>query len=312
MSDPRVLHLTVCARGGGTEKHVRRLCERVAWFEHAALQDLMGAPLQWSRLPQAAKVLRARRPDVVFCYGASAHLAAALAWPIGGPALVGNVRGEIDFAGAKGALRAVLAPRFRFWIGNSRAVTPRGGRTIYNGVEIPAEDERPAFANLRRPVLGLVANESPVKGHRFMLQLWDELGRPGSLVFAGALGDALRRDAESMGVACPGYVAPGPTMRSLDLLVAPSTTESIPTVLLEAMARGVPCLATPVGGVGELIEHGRTGFVLPREKWAEFLKNLDAVDLAGVAERGREYAMREFSFERTVELFAAAAREAAE
>lgn len=311
MSEPRTLHLTVCARGGGTEKHVRRLCERIAWFEHVALQDLMGAPLRWSRFPQAAARLRAMQPDVVFCYGASAHLAATLAWPVGGPALVGNVRGEIDFAGAKGMLRRIIAPRFRFWIGNSRAVTPPGGRTIYNGIETPPDGERPALQGLPRPVLGLVANESPAKGHRFVLELWNDLGRRGSLVFAGNLGDELRRDAEAAGVACPGYVDPGPIMRSLDLLVVPSTTESLPTVLLEAMVRGVPCLATPVGGIGELVEHGKTGFLLPRERWRDFLRDLVHADLAGVASCARETVAAGFDFDRAAALFAQSAREAA-
>jgi glycosyltransferase involved in cell wall biosynthesis len=49
----------------------------------------------------------------------------------------------------------------------------------------------------------------------------------------------------------------------LDVLALPSSSESSPNVIAEAMAAGVPVVATRVGGVPELIEHGRTGFLIP-------------------------------------------------
>lgn len=291
---PRTLHLLVHASGGGTETNVNRLCREVHNFEVLSLQSVMGFPLAWWKLPGAIRAIRERNPEVVFCYGITSHMVAALACPRGTP-LVGNIRCESDFAGAKGFLRRVLHRRFRLWVSNSRKglettgiedATPGeeaewdprriGGRgvVVYNGISEPP-GEAPLFDDLPRPVMAILARESGKKGHRFMLRLWTQLGKPGTLIFAGSLSAALRREAQEAGVLCPGFVDAGRLIRSLDILLVPSSAEGIPTVLLEAMVRGVPCLATPVGGIPELIRHNENGFLLERREWKRFLESLD-------------------------------------
>ena len=47
------------------------------------------------------------------------------------------------------------------------------------------------------------------------------------------------------------------------LLALPPLQETAPVVILEAMAAGKPVVATDVGGVRDLIEDGRTGYVVP-------------------------------------------------
>ena len=56
---------------------------------------------------------------------------------------------------------------------------------------------------------------------------------------------------------------PAPLLAAVDLLLAPSSTEGVPGVILEAAMIGVPIVATDVGGVGELIRDMGVGVAAP-------------------------------------------------
>jgi len=54
-----------------------------------------------------------------------------------------------------------------------------------------------------------------------------------------------------------------PLLKAADVLLLPSETESFGLVALEAMASGVPVVASDVGGLPEVVEHGVSGFLAP-------------------------------------------------
>jgi glycosyltransferase involved in cell wall biosynthesis len=64
----------------------------------------------------------------------------------------------------------------------------------------------------------------------------------------------------------PGQVADlGPYYTMADLAVLPSHTEGSPNVLLEAMAAGLPIIATAVGGVPEIVEHEKEALLVEKK-----------------------------------------------
>lgn len=49
----------------------------------------------------------------------------------------------------------------------------------------------------------------------------------------------------------------------MDIFVLTSNWEGLPNAIMEAMASGLPCVVTDVGGNGELVVDGETGYVVP-------------------------------------------------
>jgi len=89
-------------------------------------------------------------------------------------------------------------------------------------------------------------------------------------------------------------------MRKAIVLVLPSGSEGLSRVLLEAMATGIPVIASDVGGIPELVQEGVTGFLVPpgdekalAEKIRWVLENPEQARAMG--NRGREFVTRFFS-----------------
>ncbi len=152
-------------------------------------------------------------------------------------------------------------------------------RVVHNGIEdIPPRDPR-ILERLREemalgggPVVAMVARLHEEKGHPFLLRALARIrpAFPGLrllLVGEGEERARLQADVEGLGLADAvrflGYRADVYDVMALaDVLVLPSLAESFGFVLAEAMALGVPVVATDTGGAPEVV--GEAGVIVPK------------------------------------------------
>lgn len=115
----------------------------------------------------------------------------------------------------------------------------------------------------------------PEKGYRFLIQALNLLNTKynfsdftATILGEGRLKDELSRLADSYHLSnhlrllgfCEDVF---PILSGADLFVLPSLHESAPNALIEAMEIGLPCIASDVGGVSDLIEDRKSGMLVP-------------------------------------------------
>ncbi len=147
----------------------------------------------------------------------------------------------------------------------------------------PTDDAfRKRLAPKGHRVLVHVSNFRPVKRIGDVVNIFAAVRKqlPATLVLVGdgPERDAAEQQVDSLGLRKDarflGKVeSVGDVLRGADLFLLPSATESFGLAALEAMACAVPVVASAVGGIPEVVEDGKTGFLAPPG------------DVAGMAER---------------------------
>ena len=207
--------------------------------------------------PYAAEVIG--DPRDMFAPGASEHRFRAL-WRWMGERCLKKVCERA--CGVSYVTEAALQKRYPAGAG---AVTAH-----YSSIELPEAAIRDAprtYDAAPRRFFALGMLDMPYKGFKVLLKAWALLKRKG---FAGELtlgGDGklragYERFAEELGIGgsvhFAGLLSAGQGVRDAmdgsDLFILPSFQEGLPRVLIEAMARGLPCVSTTVGGTPELLD----------------------------------------------------------
>lgn len=155
-------------------------------------------------------------------------------------------------------------------------------RVVPNGAELPDESRETPLArawrerfnaSLIRPLWVVAGRLEAQKGHTVLIDALAEVWKRGldfNLAVAGdgSLRGELETRAQQAGlgnrVRFLGQVDDlGSLLAAADAVVMPSLWEGLPLTLLEAMVRSRPVIATPVGGVPEVIEDGVHGDLVP-------------------------------------------------
>lgn len=147
------------------------------------------------------------------------------------------------------------------------------------GVDLTLFSREPPRRSIRSELgLGLqdivvtcVAEMNPNKNHRFLLQAWKHVSSECPichlvLVGTGSLMPVLRSMVERENISRVhflGYRSDVPNILfDTDVVVLTSRREGLPRCIMEAMGAGKPVVATDVRGSRDLVEHGRTGFLV--------------------------------------------------
>ncbi len=198
-------------------------------------------------------------------------------------------------------------------------------RRVYNGLDLDAfEFSDPSERSATIAAVGRLVEK---KGFDVLLDALALLLADGHqvdlvLIGSGVLEGALRAQAERLGLADRVTMLGGLPQHRVAEVVANAAVfaapcvvgedgnrDGLPTVLLEAMALGTPCVATPVTGIPEIIEHEVTGLLVPERDpraLADALNRLldDPVLRSGLAKAARDLVETEFDARRQAALVA--------
>lgn len=280
-------------------------------------------------------IMQREAPDLIHANSFDLSRSFSLAAGSLGIPYISHVRFPVTPEGARWILRGL--PRPAAFIFNSQAMqdrlwpyihklAPRSHPyVLHNAVDVSqfAPSPWPETDLLR---VGIVANFAPFKRHEDFLRMAREILQTRTDVEFLVIGDdtegrgrdlVLKQLARDLGIQDQvrflGHRADIPElMRSLHLLVVPSRFEPFGRVVIEAMACGRPVVASRDGGIPEIIEHGRTGFLAEVGDYAGFARLAldvlqDRVRWEAVSQAASDEVRRRFSIathtSRTLEIY---------
>jgi glycosyltransferase involved in cell wall biosynthesis len=316
--------------------HIACFHARGAWFERAAQAAASVAEFPVSsfrgldtpaHLWAFARWCRTHRIAVVHTTELYSNIFGLPGAALAGVAVrIGNRR-EInpDKSAAQIALQRAAYGCAQRIVANSRAaadrliaerVPRRKVAVIPNGLDFHAFEPRIAAERPRR--VAVVANLRPEKGHDVLIDAAVDVLRrvPDAhfdLVGGGPERDALVARAEARQVR-HAFTFWGHQdnvavrLAAADLFVLPSRSEAFPNAVLEAMAAGMPIVASAVGGIRELIDNDQTGLLVPAGDPAALADRIvRLMTMTGLAQRlgeaARSTAEARYSFDRMVSSF---------
>jgi glycosyltransferase involved in cell wall biosynthesis len=267
---PPSVRCVVCCMEASDDYRARLLALGIAHINLASPRLMRPSALRAWR--QLARVVSDFDPHVVHAYGFSADVFAALLRLGGARArLITSRRGEEHNPRRQAIRRLVnrlsdrivcVSPEIATFVHATESPAPRLVEVIANGVAPHPVASRACSRDRDRPIrFGTLGTVKPIKGTDLLLDAFLQFPpeRRVELVIAGlidqpwaeALRDRARIDPRIRFVGRTSK--PHEFLSELDVFVLPSRSEGMSNALLEAMAAGLPCIATDVGSNRSLL-----------------------------------------------------------
>jgi glycosyltransferase involved in cell wall biosynthesis len=283
----------------------------------------------WSGIQMTSALIKAHNVDVVHAHLPNAHLLAGLAGKLTGCPVVSTIHGrqlttlDLEVHRTAGThLSAVCRQTYFHALG--LGVHPSQLHFIPNGVDTRVfTTQRERQGPLRRslgisPDATLVAQVgrlSPEKGPDVFLRAALAIKQAAPQAQFALIGDGpLRAEMQALierfelqgTVHMPGLLADmSAVYAELDMVVSASRSEAMPLAMMEAMSCGLPVIATRVGGVPDLIQHGKTGWLVGDGDFDAIARHVidladKPVERAAMGERARSRMVANFSLDESV------------
>ncbi|MBF0236255.1 MAG: glycosyltransferase [SAR324 cluster bacterium] len=297
--------------------------------------EIPGVPKTLMRVMQTlqlSKTIKRISPDMVQTFLLTANIFGTVAAKLAGvPRIIASERSVINTDSEDKPARNVV---FRFvsrWIdsifGNSKMVEDyliqQAGipshkvSCIYNGIAAEKFDVSPVSV-LRQELglesdtklIGMIARLVPQKNYTMLIeaavQIHQEFSDFRVLIIGegnqrAELEQLIRDKGLEQTVILLGNRDDVPSiLKSLDIFVLTSRYEGLPNVVMEAMCAGLPVVATNAGGTGELVVHGKTGFLVSvddLQMFVAFVRKLLRNDVLAkeMGESGMKHMQQNFS-----------------
>ena len=254
-------------------------------------------PLRDLRATRAlVRLIRQRRPDLVHAHSFKAGVVARIAARLVGTPALFTAHGWAFTPGAPllqrgiGLLMESVLCRLCSGVITVSQHDERLARRWHVGstrrrylVANAADDvASPAWNEERSPQLVTVGRLTPVKHQVMLLEVLALLPGDVTLTIIGEgpertrLEGSITRLGLAGRVSMPGEVREiGPSLAGPAIFLLSSDYEGLPVSVLEALAAGLPVVATSVGGVAEAVEDGETGYVVARRDVGAFVSRVN-------------------------------------
>lgn len=248
--------------------------------------------LDVSMVPKLLKIMKQEKPDVVHTHLDVIKYAVAAAKMAGISKCVHTVH-SVAHKEAEGRIQKIingtyfragwsvpvaLSPEIQQTICEFYGMKPKRVPVIYNGIDLSKCEPKADYA-LSQPVsLVHVGRFDIPKNHEGLLHAFAELLKkhPDArlhLVGDGDLRSRIEEVTEALNLRS-AVIFHGmqsdvhPYLQMADLFVLPSKYEGMPMTIIEAMATGLPIVASDVGGIPDMVTDGKTALLVPCEPLA--------------------------------------------